>query len=164
MNTFRSCLLIQNYLQVAAEPSLSPCLTSSFLVLVYGHWGELNINGRSAGYEPKCSSDLPWHSSGGLVTDLSPKSPEFSPSALQVEFVVEKVVLRQVFLRVIQFPLPIIIPSIIMRSYDGPTCGGSAKGLDLYPTLSIRYKIRFNNCREFSTNTVTRLLTMELDN
>jgi hypothetical protein len=46
-----------------------------------------------------------------LVAGLPPQRPGFT-SGQHVGFVVDKVALGQVFLQVLQFPLPIIIPPI----------------------------------------------------
>jgi hypothetical protein len=46
-----------------------------------------------------------------LVAGFSPRRPELAPSSVHVGFVVNKVALRQVFLRVIRFYPANIIPS-----------------------------------------------------
>jgi hypothetical protein len=45
-----------------------------------------------------------------LVTVLSPRRPEFAPGSINVGFVVDKVALGQVFLRVLPFFLGNLIP------------------------------------------------------
>jgi hypothetical protein len=48
-----------------------------------------------------------------LVAGLSPRRPGFAPRSINVGFVVDKVALRQVFLRVLRFcPVSIIPPSL----------------------------------------------------
>jgi hypothetical protein len=42
-----------------------------------------------------------------LVADLSPRKPVFAPGSIHVGFVVDKVAVGQVFLRVLRFPLSI---------------------------------------------------------
>jgi hypothetical protein len=48
---------------------------------------------------------VPWLRS--LVAGLSPRRPGFAAGSIHVGFVVDKVALEQVFLRVLRFPLPI---------------------------------------------------------
>jgi hypothetical protein len=48
---------------------------------------------------------VPWLSR--LVAGLSPRRPGFDPGSVHVRFVVDKVALGQVFLRVVGFPLSI---------------------------------------------------------
>jgi hypothetical protein len=52
--------------------------------------------------------DVPWL--WRLVAGLSPRSPVFSPGSLRMGFVVDKVAIRQVFLRVIRFSLVSTFP------------------------------------------------------
>ena len=47
-------------------------------------------------------------------TFLSLRRSEFNPSAVRVQFVVDKVALRQVFLRVLRFSLTSIISSLLI--------------------------------------------------
>jgi hypothetical protein len=54
---------------------------------------------------------VPWLRS--LVVGLSPRRPGFTPGSIHVGFVVDKVALGQVFLRVLRFsPVNIIPPSL----------------------------------------------------
>jgi hypothetical protein len=55
-----------------------------------------------------------------LVTGLSPRRPGFAPGSVHVGFVVDKIALRQVFLRVLRvFPVNIIPPSLYIRILYG---------------------------------------------
>jgi hypothetical protein len=66
------------------------------------HW----IIGRNA-----LKRAVPWLRQ--LVTGLSPRGPGFAPGSIRVGFMVDKVALRQVFLRVLRFsPVSIIQPSL----------------------------------------------------
>jgi hypothetical protein len=48
-----------------------------------------------------------------LVTGLSPQRPGFNPGSVHVEFVVDKVALGQVFLRVLRFSPVSFIPPVL---------------------------------------------------
>jgi hypothetical protein len=56
---------------------------------------------------------VPWLSS--LVAGLTPRRPEFAPGSIHVEFVVDKVALGQVFLRVLRFSPDNIIPPSLSK-------------------------------------------------
>jgi hypothetical protein len=66
---------------------------------------------------------VPWPRS--LVAGLSPRRPGFAPGPINVGFVVDKVALGQVFLRVIPFsPVNIVPPSLskLISSGECVTC------------------------------------------
>lgn len=54
-----------------------------------------------------------------LVPDLSPQRPKFDPRPFHVRFVVDKVALGRVFLRVPHFPPLCIIPSYMLFIQEG---------------------------------------------
>jgi hypothetical protein len=70
-----------------------------------------------------------------LATDFPPRWPRFDPRSGHVGFIVDKVSLGQVFLLVLRFPLPILIPltapdlssSITWGWYNRPNSGWSTK-------------------------------------
>jgi hypothetical protein len=54
----------------------------------------------------------------GLVADFSPRRPRFAPQSIHMGFLVEKVALGQVFLRVFRFfPVNIIPPWLSILTY-----------------------------------------------
>jgi hypothetical protein len=75
----------------------------------YGSTGKLRICSNGFGCVVTITRALPWLRS--LVADLSPRRPGFTPGSIIVGFVVDKVALGQVFLRVLRlFPVNIIPP------------------------------------------------------
>jgi hypothetical protein len=76
-----------------------------------------------------------------LVAGLSSRSPGFAPGSIHVGFVVDKVELRQDFLRVLRFsPVNIIPPSFsiihIIRGMNNMSGSGSSSETQSHP---IRY-------------------------
>jgi hypothetical protein len=76
-----------------------------------------------------------------VVAGFPPQRPAFDPRSGHVGFVVYNVVLGQVFLRVLLFPLPILIPptaphssSIIWGWCNRPVSGRRTKWTRSHPT------------------------------
>jgi hypothetical protein len=63
---------------------------------------------------------VPWLRS--LVTSLSPQRAGFAPGSIHVGFVVDKVALGQVFLRVLRFSLVSIIPPSLSKLISSGEC------------------------------------------
>jgi hypothetical protein len=63
---------------------------------------------------------VPWLRS--LVTGLSPRRPGFAPGSIHVGFVVDKVTLEQVFLRVLRFSSVNIIPPSLSKLITSGEC------------------------------------------
>jgi hypothetical protein len=71
---------------------------------------------------------------------LPTAAARFQPGSSHVGFMVDEVALRQVFSRVLRFPLPILIPptaphsSVVLGWYSRPNSGGRAKWTQSQPT------------------------------
>jgi hypothetical protein len=63
---------------------------------------------------------VPWLRS--LVTDLSPRRPGFAPGSIHVGFVVDKVALGEVSLRVLRFSPVNIIPLSLSKLISSGEC------------------------------------------
>jgi hypothetical protein len=69
---------------------------------------------------------VPWPRQ--LLAGLSPLIPGFAPSSIHVRFVVEKVALEKVFLRILLFsPVNIIPPSFSILMNDKSVSGSSSE-------------------------------------
>jgi hypothetical protein len=66
-------------------------------------------------YTKGCHRAMPWLRS--LVAGLSPRRPRFAPGSIHVGFVVVKVALGQVFLRVLRFSRQYIIPPSLSETH-----------------------------------------------
>jgi hypothetical protein len=63
---------------------------------------------------------MPWLRS--LVAGLSPRRPGFAPGSIHVGFVVDKMALGQVFLRVLRFSPVNIIPPLLSKLISSGEC------------------------------------------
>jgi hypothetical protein len=71
-----------------------------------------------------------------LVAGLSPRRPGFAPASIHIGFVMDKVALGQVFLRVLRFPLSIYAISFHRRSPNSYNLGNA--NLSRHPRLGTR--------------------------
>jgi hypothetical protein len=89
---------ISGYIGKSQEQAHSVCVQTLFQQVVQRH---VNI----ASLTNTVNRAVPWLRR--LVAGLPLRRPRFDPESVHVEFVVDKVALGQVFLRVVSFPLSI---------------------------------------------------------
>jgi hypothetical protein len=84
-----------------------------------------------------------------LVTSLSPRRPEFAPGSVHMGFVVDKVTLGQIFLRILRFTPVSVIPSVfsilIIWGMKNRSIGDRSSNILSVPIYMNKNKVYYNS-------------------